>query len=76
MMSVQYAVFLDRKKDGNEPRCCVTVEKFGRTWPAKSAQLMLAIHGPDQDATEFLNRKQFEELVVNARAVMGWEKPR
>lgn len=77
-MTEQYAVFLDRAKDENDPRCCVTVERVNPLRGAEHVkpQLMLAIHGPDQDASEFLNQKQFEDLVSNARRVMGWSRPK
>jgi hypothetical protein len=73
-LSEQYAVFTDSEEDENEPRCCVSVEELPamRGHPEEEPQLTLAIHGPDQDATEFLTRPQFEELVSNARRIMGW----
>lgn len=37
-------------------------------------ELAINIFGSDQDATEFLTREQFENLVTNARRIMKWEK--
>lgn len=34
--------------------------------------LRLQILASDREATEFLTREQFEELVTNARRIMGW----
>jgi hypothetical protein len=70
----QYAVFLERRHRGEEDdeRRCLTVECYRVSFSRKKPKLTLAIHGSDQEATEFLNRKQFEELVANARRIMGW----
>jgi hypothetical protein len=76
-MSEQYTVFLERKHRGesDDERRCLTVEAYVDSQRKRAKpELMLAIHGPDENATEFLNRKQFEELVTNARRIMGWDK--
>jgi hypothetical protein len=71
-MSEQFVVLLepaDTPEDEQEDdQRCVTVEPNGRD------ELCLQILGPDQSATEFLNRAQFEQLVNLARRAMGWEQ--
>jgi hypothetical protein len=78
-MSKQHAVFLERRHKGerDDERRCVTVEPAPRQRGSRSRpELMLQILGADQSASEFLKREQFEELVANARRVMGWEGER
>jgi hypothetical protein len=79
-MPEQYAVFLERKHRGEDDteRRCVTVEpnykpKRGPGSRSKP-ELVLQILSADQSAMEFLNREQFEELVTNARRLMGWDQ--
>jgi hypothetical protein len=76
-MSEQYTLFLARKHRGEDDgdRRCIVVEPVSPSLKGKKTELMLAIYGPDESATEFLKRKQFEELVANARRIMGWEGP-
>ncbi|SHG88219.1 hypothetical protein [Bradyrhizobium erythrophlei] len=75
-MSEQYAVFLERRHRGEEEsdRRRVTVGPLPRRHGRKSRpELVLEIGSADQSATEFLSREQFEDLVANARRVMGWD---
>lgn len=75
-MSEQYAVFLERRRRGEEDdeRRCVTVEPLPRRRGTRAKPMLtIQILGSDQSAMEFLTREKFEELVTNARRVMGWE---
>jgi hypothetical protein len=74
-MSEQYAVFLERRHrgEGEDDRRRVTVQRLARVRGGDRPELVLQILGADQDATEFLSREQFEDLVTNARRVMGWD---
>lgn len=62
-------VFLDDEPeddDGDQRSCLVGA-------PNGENELMISIHGPDQDASEFLTREQWEKFVRDVAEVMGWK---
>lgn len=69
-MSEQYAVHLDNRR-GDDARC-ITLQRLPNSRPRR---LAIGILGPDQEATEFLSQKRFEELVAVARRIMNWREP-
>jgi len=62
-------VFLDEEdhdvEDGDDRRCLVGHSNG-------NDELSLSIYGPDQSATEFLNRTQWDRFVLEVNRVMGW----
>ena len=68
-----YTIFIDpRKRRGEDVRRCLTAQALP-TRGKEKAELALRILGPDQDATEFLTREKFEEVVTAVRREMGWD---
>lgn len=73
MSAKEYAVIIEKLDDDDDYDRCIVLDQLepGQLEFAEST-LSLMVLGPDQEATEYLDRKQFEELVTNARRIMGW----
>jgi hypothetical protein len=67
---IEAVVFLDDETDSDDgyQRQCVAAVPNGHN------ELVLSIYGPDQSATEFLTREQWQIFVRDVNNLMGWSK--